>query len=286
MTGLVGALVTLVALVVEGVPAASAPVLRAWVIDDSSLIYEKPDPFSSTMRIVEHGDALRVLDRSPGWYEVLLPDNRSGWMVAQRAILSSRPGPGPGRVTGSKREMWAAFGGALAGGLVGIIPMGVFIAYTLGSLDPFSPVRGSNGVSGITISTAFGAWVASVVLVGPAAAAYGTFRAGESERPGGNLRMAWGASVVGHIAGTTVGLCLDLLLSQISPSSVFPFSAIGSLAGTTAGAVIGYERSKPTYARYYARGRVGLPAVGFSLQRDSSRQVSPAVRLDLVSVRF
>jgi len=286
MTGLVGALLSLVALTVEGTPAASGPLLRAWVIDDSCLVYEEPDPFSSTIRVAESGDAFRVLDKSPGWYRVLLTDNRTGWIVARRALLSSRSGAKPGRVTGSKSEVWTALGGALGGGCVGIVPMGAFMAYTLGSLNLFEPVRGSNGVSRTTVSIALYAWATSAVIVGPAAAAYGAFRAGESERPGGSLPMSWAAALVGNIAGATGGYLLDYLLREANSSTGFLFTSLGSLAGTTAGAVLGYEYSKPAYARHYAAGRVGLPAVGFSLQRDSSRQVTPAVQLDLVTVRF
>jgi hypothetical protein len=287
MIGLVGALLSLVALAVEGTPAASERVLRAWVIDDSCLIYEEPDPFSSTLRLAESGDALRVLDKSPGWYRVLLPDNRTGWIVAQRAILSSRAGARPGRVSGSNGEVWTALGGALAGGCVGIVPMGGFIVYTLGGIsfgEP--PVRGSNAISRTTASIAFYAWMTSAAIAGPAAAAYGAFRAGESERPGGSLAVSWAAALIGNITGTAGGYLLDYLLTNDRSSPGPLFTSLGSLAGTTAGAVIGYEYSKPTYARHYAAKRVGLPAVGFSLQRDSSRQVSPAVRLDLVTVRF
>jgi hypothetical protein len=286
VAGLLGALLALAAVAAESLPAAGPPALRAWVIDGSCLVYEEPDPFSSTIRIAESGDAFRVLDQSPGWYRVLLPDNRTGWIVAQRAILSSRAGARPGRVSGSK-EVGFALGGALAGGCVGVVPLGAFVVYTLGGIsfgEP--PVSGSNAVSRTTASIALYAWATSAVIVGPAASAYGAYRAGEGDRPGGSLAVSWAAAMAGEIAGAAAGYCLGLVLAEPGSSTIFLLASAGSLAGTTAGAVIGYEYSKPAYARHYAAGRVGLPAVGFSLERDSSMQMSPAVRLDLVTVRF
>ncbi|MCX6844547.1 MAG: SH3 domain-containing protein [candidate division WOR-3 bacterium] len=286
MIGLVGALLTLVAVSVQSQPAPGQPVLRAWVIGDSCRVYEQPDPFSTILRTAEAGEPYRVLAKPPGWYEVQLPDHRTGWIVARHALLSSRPGERPGRVSGSKSEVWTAFGGALAGGCVGVVPMGAFLAYTLGSMDFFSPVHGSNAVSGTTISIAFGTWIASVVVVAPAAAAYGAFAAGERGQPGGSLAQSRAMALAGNLTGAGVGLCLDLLLSKSGSSTGPLFTSLGSLAGTTAGAIIGYERSKPAYARHYAAGRVGLPMVGLSLDRTSSGQRLPAVWVDLVSVRF
>jgi hypothetical protein len=286
MTGLVGALLTLVVSAVSQVPAApDEAVLRAWVIDDSCRVYEQPDPFSTILRTAEAGEPYRVLARPPGWYEVQLPDNRTGWIVARHAVLSSRTGSGPGRVSASKSEVWTALGGASAGCCVEAIPMGAFLAYTFGNIDFFSPVHGSNAVSGTTISIAFGTWLASVLVVAPAAAAYGAFSAGECEQPGGSLAQSWAGALAGNLIGGGAGLCLDYLLSN-SGSSGGLFTSLGSLAGTTAGAVIGYERSKPVYARHYAAGRVGLPMVGLSLDRTPSGQASPAMRVDLVTVRF
>jgi len=286
MTGLAGALLTLVALSAQRPSAADQPVLRAWVIDGSCRIYGQPDPFSSPLRTAEPGEPYQVLAKSAGWYEVLLPDNRTGWIVARHAVLSSHAGAGPGRVSGSKGEVWAALGGGLVGGCVGVIPMYAFLAYTLGSLDLFSPVHGSNAVSRTMISIAYGASVASAVVVAPAAAAYGAFSAGEREQPGGNLAQSWAGALAGNLVGAGAGLCLDLLLSGSNTSTGYLFTSLGSLAGTTAGAVIGYEHSKPVYARHYAAGRVGLPMAGLSLNRTSSGQTSPAVRMDLVTVRF
>lgn len=288
MTGLVGALLTLVALAAQSPPVPGQPVLRAWVIGDSCRVYEQPDPFSTILRTSEAGEPYRVLARPPGWYEVQLPDHRTGWIVARHALLSSRTGARPERVSGSKSEVMTALGGALAGGCVGAVPMGAFLTYTLGSLDFFSPVHGSNAVSGTTISIAFGTWMAAAVMVAPAAAAYGAFTAGEREQPGGSLAQSWAVALAGNLIGGGAGFCLDYLLSNPASSTGtgLLFTSLGSLAGTTAGAVIGYERSKPAYARHYAAGRVGLPMVGLSLDRTSSGQASPAVRVDVVTVRF
>jgi hypothetical protein len=182
--------------------------------------------------------------------------------------------------------VWTAFGGALAGGCVAVVPMSAFLAYAIGSMDFFSPVHGSNAVSGTTVSIAFGTWITSVVVVAPAVAAYGAFTAGERSQPGGSLSQSWAGAMAGNLAGAGVGLCLDLLLSKSGSSTGPLFTSLGSLAGTTAGAVIGYEHSKPAYARHYAAGRVGLPMVGLSLDRTSSGQRLPTVWVDLVSVRF
>jgi hypothetical protein len=286
MIGLVGALLTLVALAVQSPPAPGQPVLRAWVIGDSCRVYEQPDPFSAILRTAEPGEPYRVLARPPDWYEVQLPDDRTGWIVARHAVLSSRAGAGPVRASGSKSEVWTSFGGALAGGCVGVVPMGAFLAYTLGSLNLFSPVRGHNAVSGTTISIAFGTWITSVVVVAPAVAAYGAFTAGERGQPGGSLPQSWAGAMAGNLAGAGVGLCLDLLLSKSGSSTGLLLTSLGSLAGTTAGAVVGYEHSKPAYARHYAAGRVSLPMVGLSLGGTSSGHRLPAVWVDLVSVRF
>jgi hypothetical protein len=286
MTGLVGALLTLVAVSAQGQPAPVQPVLRAWVIADSCRIYEQPDPFSTIIRTAAADEPYRVLAKPAGWYEVQLPDHRTGWIVARHAVLSSRLGPGPARASSSKSEVWTALGGALAGGCVAVVPMGAFLAYAIGSIDLFSPVHGSNGVSGTTITIAFGTWIASVVLVTPAVAAYGAFTAGEREQPGGSLAQSWAMAMAGNFVVGGAGLCLDYLMSNSGSSGGWLFTSIGSLAGTTAGAVIGYERSKPAYARHYAAGRIGLPMVGLALNRNSSGQRTPAVWVDLVSVRF
>jgi hypothetical protein len=286
MTGLVGALLTLMALAVQGRPAPVQPVLRAWVIDDSCRVYEQPDPFSTILRSVAAGEAYRVMARPAGWYEVELPDHRTGWIISRHAVLSSRLGAGPARASSSKSEVWTALGGALAGGCVTVVPMGAFLAYSIGSMELFSPVHGSNGVSGTMVTVAFGTWVASVVVVAPAIAAFGAFTAGEREQPGGSLAQSWAMAMAGNLVGSVAGLCLDLLLSNSGSSTGLLLTSIGSLAGTTAGAVIGYERSKPAYARHYAADRVGLPMVGLALNRNSSGQRTPAVWVDLVSVRF
>ena len=256
MTGLVGALLTLVAASVQSQPAPVQPVLRAWVIGDSCRVYEQPDPFSTILRTAGAGEPYRVMAKPAGWYEVQLPDHRTGWIVARHAVLSSRPGAGPVRASSSKSEVWTAFGGALAGGCVAVIPMSAFLAYAVGSMDLFSPVHGSNAVSGTTVSIAFGTWIASVVVVAPSVAAYGAFTAGEREQPGGSLAQSWAMALAGNLVVGGAGLCLDLLLSNSGSSTGPLFSSLGSLAGTTAGAVIGYERSKPEYARHYAAGRV------------------------------
>jgi hypothetical protein len=282
----VGALLTLMALAVQGRPAPGQPVLNARVIGDSCRVYEQPDAFSTILRTAAPGEPYRVLSRPPGWYEVELPDDRTGWIVARHAVLSSRFGTGPARASSSKSEVWTALGGALTGGCIGMVPMSAFLAYALGSMDFFSPVHGSNGVSGTTVSIAFGTWVASVVVVAPAIAAFGAFTAGEREQPGGSLAESWATAMAGNLVIGGAGLCLDYLLSNSGSSTGMLFTSIGSLAGTTAGAVIGYERSKPAYARHYAAGRVGLPMVGLALNRNSSGQRTPAVRVDLVSVRF
>lgn len=285
MTGLIVALLTVVAPSAQSPFATVQPALRAWVIDGSCRIYEQPDPFSSPLRTAEAGEVYLVLAKQAGWYKVRLPDERTGWIVASHAVLSSHAGTGPGRVSGSKHEVWAALGGAVAGGCVGVIPMYAFLAYTLGSMNLFSPVRGSNAVSGTTVWIAFGTCMAAVV-VAPAAAGYGAFSAGEREQPGGSLAQSWAGALAGNLTGAAAGYCVDALLGNAGSSTSLLFTSIGSLAGTTAGAVIGYQHSKPVYARHYAAGRVGLPMVGFALDRTSSGQASPVVRVDLATVRF
>jgi hypothetical protein len=286
MTGLVGAVLTLMALAVQGQPAPIQPVLRAWVIGDSCRVYEQPDPFSTIIHTAAPGEPYRILSRPAGWYEVQLPDHQTGWIVARHAVLSSRLGPGPARASSSKSEVWTALGGALTGGCITVVPMSAFLSYAFGNLNLLTPVRGSNGVSGTTVTVAFGTWVASVVVVAPAIAAWGAFTAGEREQPGGSLAQSWAMAMAGNLVIGGAGLCLDRLLLNSGLSTGMLFTAIGSLAGTTAGAVIGYERSKPAYARHYAAGRVGLPMVGLALNRNSSGKKTPAVWANLVSVRF
>lgn len=260
---------------------------RAWVIEGACRVYEHPDPFSSALLTTEAGESYQVLERTAGWYEVLLPENRHGWIAANRVVLTSARAGGQPHVAGSGNEVRAALGGALVGGVVGIVPLYAFMAYTFGQigLDLFTPVHGSDAVSGTTTAIAFTSALVSLVVATPAAAAYGAYSAGEHERPGGSLSQAWGAALVGNLAGYTLGLGLDALLSK-SGTPTGLITAVGSVAGTTTGAVLGYEHSKPANARHYASVQVGLPSVALAPGRTASGQVSPMVRANLVTLRF
>jgi len=259
----------------------------AWVIDEACRVYEHPDPFATVLFATGAGDSYHVIEQSEGWYEVALPGSRTGWIAANHAVLSSTTAGGRPHVAGSGGEVRAALGGALVGGVIGIVPLYAFMAYTFGQigLDLFTPVHGSDAVSGTTTTIAFTSAIVSLVVATPAAAAYGAYSAGEQERPGGSLSQAWGAALVGNLAGYTVGFGLDELLSNSGlPAGLF--TTVGSVAGTTTGAVLGYEHSKPANARHYASVQVGLPSVALAPGRTASGQVSPVVRANLVDLRF
>jgi uncharacterized protein YgiM (DUF1202 family) len=267
-------------------PAAQSA-LTAQVLDPNARIYAQRDPFSATLWLGRVGDVYDLSTKSGDWYEVALPDGRTGWIVGQHVVvMPARAARSLRAVAGSGREILGAVVGTLVGGTVtGACLIGAF------ALDPpfdglFMRVHGSGTVTRTMVYLALGATVASYALT-PAAAAYGAYTMGETNRPGGNMWASWVYATAGGVAGTGLGIGLDALVNQIFHGTTPAFTILVGGFGTTAGAVIGYEKSKPRYAQQYGWTRhVSPPTFGLSMDTSTPGQTSPALRLNLVALRF
>jgi hypothetical protein len=268
------------------VPAAQSA-LTAHVLDPDTRIYARRDPFSATLQLNAVGDAYAVRAKAEGWYEVALPDGRTGWIVRQHVVVKpTRAAGSPRAHLGTRREALGALAGTLVGGTVTLACIGGAIVIA----DPFDGlfvrVHGSGTVSQTTVFLALGAIAASEILT-PAAAAFGAYTVGERDQPGGNLLTSWAHATAGGLIGSGLGIGLDALLYQVTGSGIFPFTGLGSLVGTTAGAVIGYQHSKPAHARQYGWIRhVSPPTFGLAQDSSTRGQSYPVVQLNLVELRF
>jgi hypothetical protein len=147
-------------------------------------------------------------------------------------------------------------------------------------------VHGSGTVTRTMVYLALGATVVSYALT-PAAAAYGAYTMGETNRPGGSMWASWVYATAGGVAGTGLGIGLDALASRIFKGTSLAFTVLVGTFGTTAGAVFGYERSRPAGARQYGWMRhVSPPTFGLALDSSARGQSSPVVQLNLVALRF
>lgn len=266
--------------------ASTAPsVAKARVLHYKTRIYRRRDPFSPTLRLAAAGETYDVYTSSGTWYEVVLPDGQTGWVAARHLDVKPTRAAGPGGA-GSGREVLGALAGTLAGGTATTVCLGAALAWSLKGFGFLKEVHGSGAVSQTTISMATGAGLASAVLT-PAAAAYGAYTLGESERPGGSIWLSCVGAAVGGVAGNTIGYGLDALLSLAVGETVYLFSGLGGVVGTTAGAVIGYRKSKPPRPLQLAWARrVNPPALGLAPGNPASGQTSWALQLNLLALQF
>lgn len=267
-------------------PDAQSSGMTAQVLDPEARIYAERDPFSAPLGLGTVGEVYAFRARSAGWCEVALPDGRTGWIVERHVVVR------PVRVAGASQPPPGTRGevlGALAGTLVGNTVTGALLAGTiLLAGQPFEgqPVHGSGVVSQTTVLLALGACAASSALT-PAAAAYGAYTVGERRQPGGNMLTSWAYATAGGLLGSGLGYGLYALLARATGQGTFSFFGLGGLIGTTAGAVIGYENSRPRYARQYGwASHVSPPTIGLAMDSSTRGQTSPALRLNLVALRF
>jgi len=263
-------------------PLASAKVpLTARVLDYGSRILQTRDPLSPVLVACLPGDAFPVRSELGDWCEVALPDGGTGWILARHTMV------GPARsLPGAGGEIAGALAGTLVGSTVTAAFYGGTMVMLFGPLDLSPGIGGSGGVSRMTVQFALGATAACVILT-PAAAAYGAYVAGERHRPGGNMLTSWAYAGAGGIVGLGLGYGFDALLAGATGETSGLFAGIGLLAGVTAGAVIGYEESKPPYARQWRWARhVRPPAVGLTTTGAAGDHRSLAVRMNVMDFRF
>jgi hypothetical protein len=227
------------------------------------------------------GEVYPIRSSLGDWYEVELPDGRTGWLLARHAAARrGRYLPGAG----------GEVAGALAGTLVGSMVTAGFYGGTMvmlfGPILPSPGVRGSGAVSNTTVWFALGATAASLVLT-PAAAAYGAYAAGERYQTGGDMLTSWAYAGAGGIVGLGLGYGFDALSSGMSGGNSGLCTGIGFLAGMTAGAVFGYEESRPPHARRYRWAEhIRPPAVGLTTDSAAFDQQSLALKVNVVHYRF
>jgi hypothetical protein len=78
--------------------------LTAQVLDPDARIYAQRDPFSATLWLGRVGDVYDLRTKSGDWYEVALPDGRTGWIVGQHVVvMSARAARSPRPVAGTGR---------------------------------------------------------------------------------------------------------------------------------------------------------------------------------------
>jgi hypothetical protein len=253
----------------------------ARVLDYGTRILAERDPFSAVIVPCLPGDVYPVRRKLGDWYEVELSGGQFGWILARHVVVrSARALPGTGG------EVAAALTGSLIGSTVTAGFYGGTLVLLFGPGDLLRGVRGSGAVSGTTVWFALGATAASFVLT-PAAAAYGAYTVGEKHSPGGNMLTSWAYAGAGGIAGFGLGYCVDAFLSRAAGGSGGLFAGIGLLVGMTAGAVLGYEESKPPFARQYRWAEhIRPPAVGLASSEATLDCQSLAMKVNVVNVRF
>jgi hypothetical protein len=275
--------------VAAGPPAdARNATLAAQVLDPEARIYAERDPFSAVLLSSAAGDMYAVRARTSGWYEVTLPDGRTGWIAEQHVVVGPARGSGAPRAhPGTEREALGALAGTLVGGTVtGALYVGAFLLADEPFEGLFEPVHGSGTVSQTTGFLALSAAAVSYVLT-PAAAAYGAYTAGERDKPGGSMWTSWAYSTAGGILGSGLGIGLSALAFRDLGGGSIPFAALVGTFGTTAGAVLGYENSKRTQAQRYGwTQHVSPPTFGLTLDTSTRGQTFSKVRLNLVALRF
>ena len=280
--------VLLLAVAVPGAVNAKNPpssiqdaVLTARVLDSEARIYSDRDPLSDALLAGSTGDLYPVRSKLGSWYEIELPDGRTGWIVGQHVAVK------PARaLLGTRGEIAGALTGTLVGGTATVL----LLSGTIALADPFDGlferVHGSGTVSQTAVLFALGASATSLVLT-PAAAAFGAYTAGERNQPGGNVLISWVYAAAGGILGAGLGIGLDALASHVTNGNAGIFSSLGGLVGTTAGAVIGYENSRPPYARQYRwTQHLSPPTIALAADNSAGGQLSPVMQLNLVSLHF
>ena len=168
-------------------------------------------------------------------------------------------------------------------------------AMLVGFLVEYPPYIYYQGSSGDPSAAAIFYCLAAVcVAATPAAAAYGTIRAGEALGEQGSRAWAFRGAYAGIPAaaviaalGVAVGYAADPWRGEPSGWS-YPFYILAGLA-IPVGAVVGYNLGAPREPGLFGshnRGRLELPAVALTSTRLPDRSVEYGVKVQLAGLRF
>lgn len=261
--------------------------LKVHVLDSKANIYVHPDPLSPVLRSVKSGDVFSAFKRSETWYEVGLAEGQTGWIEARHVVVdSSCLSKLPQRTTSSSGKVLGALAGTCLGGTAAMALVATAIVLGIEGFHFSNEVRGSGGVSRTAVGAAAFAGFTATALT-PAAAAYGAYSVGERREPGGSMWMSWAGAAGGGFAGFFAGYGLGFLFSLAGAEMEGPLAALGGLVGTTAGAVIGYDRSKASAkARRSLSQRIGVPTLGITPGTQVDGQTYVGLRLNLLALQF
>ena len=259
----------------------------ALVYPDSSILIEpvlRPVP----------GATFLLLERSAGWYAVLLHSGGKGWIPSEFAGETASPVIA-GEETGGRPAsllQGEEFGGALTGAAiadgVGALMLTMSFAWFTQDLGTiFNPHSGGSGVPSETQSLVF-LGGCTAFLVSPAVAAYGAQLAGEKHRPAGGFWQACGGGLIGGIAGGAAGFGLGALLEQGNGNGIGLLVGVGGTClGTALGTASGYNLSRPrAIAGTVPQSRWRLPELGMRVTESGPGRTSPELSLRLLGYRF
>lgn len=139
----------LISFLLIGVPT-SADTLRLEVIDSYADLHTGPGKGYPKFYVIEQGEAITVLAKRPGWYEVELDDGKKGWATAQQISRTLQS-------TGEPADLpEVSYGDYLKNSWTLGFGAGTFSGGELSSSDFFTLNAGYRALSWLNVNAEFG----------------------------------------------------------------------------------------------------------------------------------